>query len=167
MGLNNASIGGSKKYHQSLYKLINGHKYVGDPGNIVCRSSWENKFAHYLDHHPAILKWGSEVVKVQYNDHIGKPHTYYPDFYVEIARPDLAVGVVRAVVEVKPAAETRPPDIPKDATLKALKRVEYQMTMWQKNLAKWTSAIEWCAARDMKFVIVTENDLKQFSTMLR
>ena len=162
------SIGGSDKYHKDFYILQNPDKYVGDPANIICRSSWEHKFCHYLDHEPLIMKWGSEVIKVGYNDHVGKPHTYYPDFYVEVRRPDLATGMMRAVIEVKPAAETRPPVIPKDTTtLKVMKRVQYQVEMWQKNVAKWTSAIEWCASRDMKFVLVTEHDLKRLSTMLR
>jgi hypothetical protein len=165
MGLNKTSVG-SDKYHQSFYKLKNPLKYVGDPTQIVCRSSWETKFCHYCDNNQAIMKWGSELVEVPYNDHLGKPHTYYTDFYLEIARPDLPTGLIRAVIEVKPKSETRPPEIPKEATLKALKRIEYQMLTWQKNFAKWTAAIEWCARRDMKFVLVTEEDLKQISTML-
>lgn len=167
MGLNNASIGGSKKYHQSLYRPVNISKYIGDPSKIICRSSWEAKFCHYCDNNPLIMRWGSEVIEIPYKDAMGKPHRYYPDFYIEVNRPDLPQLMERAVIEVKPAAETTPPDIPVNANFKQLKRIEYQMTMWQKNFHKWAFAVQWCQQRDYKFVIVTEHDLKKFATMLR
>lgn len=171
MGLNKASIGESKKYHQSNYKLKNPLKYIGDPTAIACRSSWEVRFCFYCDTNPAILKWGSEVIEIPYvvPDTEGKEkmHRYYPDFYMEISRPDLPELMLRVVVEVKPKAETAPPIVPPGANYKQLKRIEYQMHMWQKNYYKWQAALPWCAARGYTFLIVTEDDLAKIATMLR
>ena len=37
------------KYHQGTYKVKDPNKYVGDPNNIVFRSSWELKFMNWCD----------------------------------------------------------------------------------------------------------------------
>lgn len=167
MGIKSLGPDAKSKYSQSLYKLRYPDKYIGDPTKIICRSSWEAKFCSYCDNNSAIIRWGSEVIEIPYKDAEGKPHRYYPDFYIEVSRPDLPQLMERAIIEVKPAAETVPPEIPLDATFKQLKRIEYQMTTWQKNFHKWAFAVEWCGQRDYKFVIVTENDLKKIATMLR
>ena len=40
MSRNRSNIG-NKKYKQGKYILINKEKYLGDPTNIIYRSSWE------------------------------------------------------------------------------------------------------------------------------
>ena len=51
---------------KSRYKPSNPEKYVGDPNNIICRSSWERKFCHWADLNPDIVKWVSEEVAIPY-----------------------------------------------------------------------------------------------------
>lgn len=167
MGIKSLGPDPRSKFSQSMFYPKNAQKYIGDPTKIICRSSWETKFCHYCDNTPAILRWGSEVIEIPYKDKNGKLHRYYPDFYMEVDRPDLPHLMERAVIEVKPFQETTPPEIPLNATMPQLKRIQYQMETWEKNFHKWAFAVEWCTQRDYKFVIVTEHDLKKMTTMLR
>lgn len=149
----------SDKYHQGYYKIQNHNKYIGNPNEIVYRSSWEYKFMIYCDLNPGILKWGSEVFKISYTDRLGKGHAYIPDFYIETVNKDNPDFLNKFLIEVKPLQETMEPIIPKTISEKKMKSLEYQVSAWQKNKYKWAHAIEWCNARDIKFYLVTEEQL--------
>ena len=45
---------------KSLFRPTKPRKYKGDPTNIICRSSWENKFCSWCDLNENIVEWGSE-----------------------------------------------------------------------------------------------------------
>lgn len=142
-------------YHQGYYKIQNVHKYLGNPSEIVYRSSWEYKFMLWCDLNPGVLKWCSEMYRIQYVDFKGKPRTYIPDFYIETQGDGI---VNRYLVEIKPEQETVEPQIPKGTISKnRLKSIEYQCAVWVKNKHKWAFATEWCKARDIEFKIVTEH----------
>ncbi len=159
MGLNKANIGGNRKYHQGIFTAVNPHKYVGDPSNIIYRSSMEKKFCHYCDNNEQIIKWGSEVIVIPYNDFEGKYHKYYPDFYIEVIYPNIPGKLDKFIIEVKPYLETLMPIIPKVPTLSRMRNFEYQLKMYRKNIFKWNKAVEWSRNRDMTFKIVTEKNL--------
>lgn len=151
------------KFHQGYYKLQNVHKYLGNPVEVVYRSSWEYKFMLYCDLNPGVLKWGSEVFKIPYTDRMGHPHNYIPDFYLETRNNENPDLMNRFLVEVKPEKEIREPVLPVgNISEKKLKSLEYEIGVWQKNKYKWTYTIEWCKARDMKFWLVTEEHLSKF-----
>jgi len=151
------------KYHQGYYKLVNPMKYIGNPTEVIFRSSWEYKFMIYCDLNSGVLKWGSEVFKIPYNDRMGHPHVYIPDFYLETKNKDHDGLMNRFLVEIKPDKEIREPVIPNgNISEKKLKALEYQITAWQKNKYKWVYAMEWCKARDIKFWLVTEENLNTF-----
>ena len=79
----------SKNYkapYKGKFKPSNPKKYVGNPANIIYRSSWEKKFMFYCDTNPDILQWASEEMAIPYYNPIDKKvHKYYPDFIVKTA----------------------------------------------------------------------------------
>lgn len=149
----------SDKFHQGYYKIKNPDKYLGNPVDIVYRSSWEYKFMIYCDLNEEILKWGSEIIKIPYTDYLGKNRTYIPDFYLETRNKKNPDFLNKFLVEIKPEKETKEPIIPKNISEKKLKTLEYELSVWQKNKYKWTYAIDWCKNRDIKFWLITEVQL--------
>jgi hypothetical protein len=141
-------------YHKRKYKPVHPQKYVGDPTDIVCRSSWETRFAIWCDHNPAIIEWGSETTIIPYicpTDN--RAHRYFVDFKIKVK--DRTGRIKTYLVEIKPDKQTRPPDTPKRKTRQFINEV---MT-WGKNDAKWKAARDYCADRGIEFIILTEYDL--------
>lgn len=156
----------SDKYHQGLYVPKNMQKVIklNDKGGIYYRSGYELRVLNYLDHNPEVVKWGCEIIEIQYYDNEGKPHRYYPDFYVEMRTSDPNV-YKRMVLEVKPYKETQPPIVPKNANAKALESFEYQIKLYTKNIQKWNRSVEYCKARDLEFFLVTEKHLNKIKNV--
>lgn len=108
----------------------------------------------YLDGHPDVIEWSSEEIIVPYRSPIdGKPHRYFPDFWVKKRTADGKVEV--ALIEVKPLKETM---APKPQT-KITKRYLREVATWGVNQAKWAAAEAYCADRNWKFVKMTERNL--------
>jgi len=150
------------RFHQGYYKIQHPAKYIGNPVDIVYRSSWEYKFMIYCDLNEGVLKWGSEVFKVPYIDRMGHNHVYIPDFYLETRDQNNDGLMNRFLIEIKPEKEIREPIIPSgNISEKKLKNLEYEIGVWQKNKYKWSYTIEWCKSRDIKFWLVTEKHLEQ------
>ena len=130
------------------------NKYDGDPNAIIARSSWEIRFFNWCDSNPAIIKWSSEETIIPYvcpTDN--RWHRYFPDAKIQVRDQD---GVVKTyLVEIKPDAQTRPPEVPKKKT----KRYITEVMTWGKNDAKWRAARSYCKDRNYEFVIITENHL--------
>ena len=141
-------------FHKRLYKPLFPEKYVGDPTNIVMRSSWESMFANWCDKNPAVIKWKSEENIIPYRCPTdGKIHRYFVDFYVELKNKE---GNLKSyLIEVKPFKQTKPPEYPGRRTKKY---VEESMT-FIKNQAKWAAATEWAKNRGWEFKIITEYEL--------
>lgn len=149
---------GKGKYRRGYYRLVHPEKYRGNPMEVVYRSAWEKKIMIYCDMNPGVLRWESEPFKIPYVDFYGKTRNYIPDFLIETRNQDNPDYLNKFVVEVKPAKETHEPEIPKGTiTLKKLKSIEYEYTVWIKNKHKWAYALEWCKKRDFVFKIVTEH----------
>jgi hypothetical protein len=138
------------KFHQGKYKPKFPEKYKGDPTKITYRSSWELQCMSYFDKNPDILWWGSEEFAIPYRSPIdGKRHRYFPDFIVKTTNGDIVV------FEVKPASQSKPPAKKSRITKKYLNEVK----TWGINQAKWEAAIEFCADRNWKFQVITEEHL--------
>lgn len=148
------------RYHQGFFKPKHPEKYKGDPTNIVYRSSWEFRLYTHLDSHPNVHKWSSEEFFIPYKSPIdGKWHRYFPDVYVEQINSD---GIKKGIlIEVKPDAQTRPPDPRTKTTAKGnlSRRYLNEVKTWGINEAKWNAAKEFCADRGWEFVILTEKQL--------
>ena len=147
------------KYIQGYYILQNPEKYIGNPNEIIYRSSYERRFCFYCDLNPKILKWGSEVVTIPYKDYLGKKHQYYIDFYVELENKLNMDIHKRLLIEIKPLKETNPPNRPGNYNAKALERYKNELETYYKNLAKWDAAKKYAKKHGMEFIIITEKHL--------
>ena len=108
----------------------------------------------YCDNTPYILEWGSEEVIIPYRSPIdGKPHRYYPDFYIKVREKSGKIS--KYIIEIKPKKQTKPP-YGKDKRTSAYKRAALTFA---KNRAKWDAAEDYCDDRQMKFLILTEDHL--------
>jgi hypothetical protein len=145
--------------YKGTFRPRNPNKYKGNSGNIVYRSRWELVLMRYLDDHPDVIEWSSEEIIIPYRSPIdNKVHRYFPDFFVKRKGKDGSIQSM--LVEVKPRAQTVPPDV--KLTLKGQKpsrRYINEVMTWGINSAKWQYAEAYCADRGWKFVIMTEKEL--------
>lgn len=141
-------------YHKRKYKPIYPEKYEGDPTSIIMRSSWETRFAVWCDRNPAIVKWSSEETIIPYRCHTdNRIHRYFVDFRIKLKQTD---GTIKTyIVEIKPHAQTKPPEYPGRKT----KRFITESLTFVKNQSKWKAAEEWCKDRGYEFKIITEREL--------
>ena len=141
--------------YKGKFQPRNPQKYLGDPTNIVYRSSWELKFMGWLDNHPGVLQWGSEELIIPYRSPIdNRIHRYFPDFIIKKKTQDGKIDTV--IVEIKPAAQTKPPAV---QTGKPNKRYINEVATWGINSAKWEACGNYCKDRGWKFEIITEHEL--------
>jgi hypothetical protein len=140
-------------YH-GLFTPKNPHKYIGDPTNIVYRSSWECKVMSWLDKSPDIISWASEELIIPYVSPVdGRFHRYFPDFLVKSRTKDGKLKTL--LIEVKPKKQTMAPEQRKRIT----KQYINEVTTWGVNQAKWAAAIEYCKDRNWEFMLMTEDHL--------
>lgn len=140
--------------HKGKFKPKNPHKYMGNSGEIVYRSSWELKLMLRLDAHPHVLEWGSEELIIPYRSPIdGKIHRYFPDFIIKLINKN---GLKETLlVEIKPKVQTAPPEKRSKITKKYLNEVK----TWGINKAKWDAAEAYCKDRGWSWKIMTETEL--------
>lgn len=141
------------------YVLRNPHKYIGDPDNVIARSTWETNAFEFCDNNANILFWCSEEIKIPYIKPVlgptgqisSKPALYYPDLYVEYINKH---GVLcKELIEIKPKKQT-----------KASRSKRYSTNLFENmayvvNMAKWDAAKAWCSKRDITFFVLTEDTL--------
>lgn len=102
------------------------------------------------DMHPNIIQWASEheKIKIPYFNPVKNSHSVYiPDFLV--VYEDKNGNKKVELVEIKPAAETH---------LSEAKNSRHKLAL-AVNAAKWKSALEWCARRNIHFRVLTENEI--------
>lgn len=141
-------------YHKRKFTPLHPEKYTGDPTNIIMRSSWETKFAIWCDNNPSVIKWNSEETIVPYvcpTDN--RWHRYFIDFRIQVR--DKSGMLKTYLVEIKPASQTRPPEVPSRKT----KRFLIEAATYMKNEAKWKAATQFAKDRGWEFIILTENHL--------
>lgn len=142
------------KYHQGIYKLKYPEKYIGDPSNIVYRSSWELRFMNWCDSNSNVIGWQSEETIVPYRCATdNKIHRYFIDFRIQVKKKD---GTLQTwLVEIKPDVQTRPPKFPGKQT----KRYLTESMTYLKNQSKWDAAKAFARDRGWEFVVLTEHHL--------
>lgn len=141
-------------YKQGFFRPKHPKKYIGDPTNIVYRSGWEKRVMQSLDDNLNVVRWASEEVVIPYISPIdNRPHRYFVDFYVEAKLADGSIK--KMLLEVKPAAQTKPPKAPKRRT----KRYLSEVMTYGVNEAKWKAAREFCLDKGWEFRIITEAEL--------
>ena len=141
-------------YKQGFFRPKHPKKYIGDPTNIVFRSGWEKRVMQSLDENLNVVRWASEEIIIPYISPIdNRPHRYFVDFYVEAKLADGSIK--KMLLEVKPAAQTKPPKAPKRKT----KRYISEVMTYGVNEAKWKAAKEFCDEKGWEFRIITEAEL--------
>ena len=148
-------MGRDGKYHQGRFTPQNPEKYKGDARNIIYRSSWEVDFMRWCDRNENILEWGSEEFFINYLDPTSnKVRRYYPDFIIKVQESDGSIK--KYIIEVKPERQTKPPT---QSPNKRRKTYITEALTYEKNLAKWKAAKEFCDDRGIIFKIITESHL--------
>ena len=147
--------------YSGRFRPKNPGKYKGDPSKIIYRSLWEVKVFKWVDDHPDVIWWQSEEVVVPYRSPIdGRMHRYYPD--VIIHKKDGLKTTQTIMVEIKPAAQCKPPNPAnrnKTKTGRVSRRYLNEVKTWGVNDAKWKAARNFCADRGWLFTIMTEKEI--------
>tara|TARA_X000000368_G_scaffold3800_1_gene2917 strand:- start:27 stop:461 length:435 start_codon:yes stop_codon:yes gene_type:complete len=139
--------------YKGKYRPSHPQKYKGDPTTITFRSLWEKKFMNWCDKNANILEWSSEEIIIPYRGPDGKPHRYFPDFYMKQRQIDGKIK--KYIIEVKPLKQCSPPKKPKRQTPGYIREAfEYA-----RNQAKWREARDYCADRQWEFKVITEKEL--------
>jgi len=142
------------KYFQGRFRPKNPNKYLGDSENIIYRSSYEYRIMLYFDENPSVISWASEEFSIPYVSPLDKSwHRYFPDFIIKAKSKNGQTKTI--VIEVKPYAQTLPPNYGEKPSRRYLREI---MT-WGVNEAKWKAAKEFCLDRGWEFQIITEKDL--------
>ena len=140
--------------YSGKYSPVNPKKYRGNPKEIYYRSLWELKFMKWCDMNYNILEWGSEEIVVPYRSPLdGRYHRYFVDFYIKVQTKSNVIK--KYLIEIKPKKQTLEPAAQKKRT----KRYINEVTTYVINQAKWEAAREWCADRQLEFLILTEDHL--------
>jgi hypothetical protein len=138
----------------NYYKVKNPNKYVGNPDNVVYRSSWERKFMIWADKCESVIKWGSEELYIPYIHPVDKkPHRYFIDFFCIIK--DSNGNLNKYLIEIKPEKFTKFPVMPKRKS----KRYLDEIVQYETNKSKFAAAEEFCKVNGLKFIILTEKHL--------
>ena len=83
---------------KGIFKPKNKQKYIGNPDNIIYRSSWELSFMNFIDRADVVLKWASEEISFKYYLITDKRwHRYFPDFYLELITGDKFIIEIKSV----------------------------------------------------------------------
>jgi hypothetical protein len=140
--------------YSGKYPPHNPRKYKGNPSQIFYRSLWELKFMKWCDLNDNILEWGSEEIAVPYRSPLdGRYHRYFVDFYIKVK--NRSGEIKKYLIEIKPKKQTTEPQVQKRKTQRYINEVKTYVI----NQAKWEAAREWCADRQLEFLILTEDHL--------
>ena len=108
----------------------------------------------WCDRNTNVLEWGSEEIIIPYRSPLdNRVHRYYPDFYVRAKTKDGRIA--KSIIEIKPDAQTKQP---KRKSKKARTCIT-EVKPWNVNSAKWRAARQYCAHKNMQFIILTEKHL--------
>ena len=144
-----------RQYDQGYYRPRHPEKYVGNPNNIIYRSSWERIFCKWVDMNPAILSWSSEEICIPYiKPTDGAVHRYFPDYIIKVK--DRTGKITTWMVEIKPYNQSVPP-VP--SKRKRQSTLLQEQATYLINQYKWKAAKEFCAKKGWVFKVITEKEL--------
>lgn len=160
-----------KSAKQGWYKVLNKQKFIpptnesksvmksykvfDDEIHVNYRSSLELKAIKYCDMNKYIKRYSLEPFSIQYYKPTTKKfHRYFVDLYIEFENNQ------KFLVEIKSYKETIKPTIPKKKTQKAMLNYNKAEETYAINLCKWKAAEAFCQERGIRFLILTERELK-------
>lgn len=137
----------ASKFSQGRFVPKNPKKYIGKT-NAMWRSSWELSFMSFCDENASIINWASEPIRIPYKNPLtGKNSIYIPDFLISYVDKDGTQ--LTELIEIKPNNQV---------TMENAKSSRDKAAVLQ-NQAKWQMAAIFAKQNNIKFRIVTENDL--------
>jgi hypothetical protein len=165
------------KTKQGYYRVQNPQKYMGNPGLVIFRSSWEYVFCRWCDFSPSIIHWSSEPIRIPYYDRVSKledlkrqgldPNNpknwvikyYNTDFWIEI---DQGEGKTQKMfVEIKASSKLKKPIPPSDnAPLREIRRFNILAKEYLINEAKFKALEAWAERNGALFKVFTEETLR-------
>ena len=135
--------------------IMNSIRLKDGEVEVNYKSSLEFKAFRYCDMNKYIKKWSLEPFSIQYyKPTTQKFHRYFVDLYIEFENSQ------KFLVEVKSYKETIKPTIPKKKTQKAMLNYNKAEETYAINLCKWKAAEAFCQERGIRFLILTERELK-------
>lgn len=127
----------------------------GENLEINYKSGLELKAIKYADMNKFVQKWSLEPFSIQYlKPTTGKIHRYFVDMYIEFENNQ------KFLVEIKSSGETVEPKRPSKKTQKAILNYQKALQTYAVNKAKWSACEQFCKEKGMKFIILTEKELK-------
>lgn len=123
--------------------------------SVQFKSGLELRAFQYCDANPHVVHWSCEPFNIKYiKPTDGKIHRYFIDLFIEFSSKD------KFIVEVKSKGETIPPKKPTKNTQKAIMNYQKAIQTYAINSAKWAAAKIWAEENNMRFIILTETELK-------
>jgi len=154
----------NKSYH-GWYKLLNPEKFIKPideqmhsfnhkNGTINYKSKLELSAFKYADFNKHVKFWSIEPFAIKYiKPTDNKEHRYYIDLFLEFTSGD------KFLVEIKPKVETKFPEPPKRPNSKNMQRYQNALNTYAINLAKWNAAKEFSRLNNIRFIVLTEDEL--------
>ena len=136
-------------------KVMKSYKVIDEEILVNYRSGLELKCLRYCDLNKYIKRYSLEPFCIPYVSPVdNKRHRYFIDFFIEFQNGQ------KFLVEVKSSGETREPKKPGKKTEKAILNYQKALQTFAVNTAKWKAAEVFCKEKGMRFIILTENELK-------
>jgi len=143
----------TRSYKQGIYEVTNMSKYIGTKSPRYL-SSYELEVFQWADRSPTVLKWGAEVVVVEYFNPVkNRKARYIVDLFMEYVTK--TGEVKKALIEIKPSSQTTPP---KKGRKSENTYIQESLT-WMTNSAKWDAAAKYANDRGWDFRILTEKSI--------
>lgn len=143
------------KYPSKFKKPIDEYMQSYKDGKVEYKSSLERNAFKYADINPKIVSWSVEPFHIKYiKPTDGKQHRYFIDMLLVFENGQ------KFIVEVKSKGETIMPKKPSKKTQKALLSYKEAVLKYMINKAKWEAAQKFAEMNNCKFVILTEDQLK-------
>ena len=156
---------------QGWYRVLNKQKFIMqtnesksvmnsvriNEGNLEInfKSGLELKAIKYFDMNKFVNKFSLEPFAIKYyKPTTGKFHRYFVDFFIEFENNQ------KFLVEIKSSGETIEPKKPSKKTQKAILNYQKALQTYIVNQAKWKAATEFAESNNMRFIILTEKELK-------
>lgn len=156
------------KSHKGWYKILNQGKFIkpldeymqstkqrDNEFYVQYKSALERIAFCYADLNPKITKFSVEPFNIPYvKPTDGLVHRYFIDLFLEFVTGE------KFLVEIKSYNETIKPIPPKIKSPNVILRYKQQLETYLINQAKWASAKQFAESRGMKFIVLTEKQLR-------
>lgn len=154
--------------HKGWYKVLNQQKLIkpldeymqstkqkDNEFYVQFKSALERIAFCYADLNPKVKRFAVEPFNIQYiKPTDGQVHRYFIDMFLEFVTGD------KFLVEIKSFSETVAPTAPKVKSPRAVLNYKQRLETYIINQAKWKAAGEFAATRGLKFIVLTEKQLR-------